>query len=91
MPDVQMANMQMPGMSGMKCCCPAGGAQTACRCGVQPAPKLTAALLLWSPLAVLPASLRFSPPHLAAYAYPAAAFALAAPRRTPLPRPPRSL
>lgn len=93
---MQMAKRAVPGMAGMKCCCQTNRhlvtrGQMTCRCCVQPAPKLTAALLFWSPLAVLPAAQRLDPPRSCAHTYPVLRLRLCSRFCTPLPRPPRFL
>ena len=98
MAGMQMAGMQMPaqtmpGMAGLKCCCHSGGLPMCCRCGVQPAPKPAAVMvaLVWSPHALLPASVRLLPPLSASCTYPSLFSPLLTFCRTPLPRPPRLL
>ncbi len=89
------AAMAHAGMkSGMKCCCRQGGGMTtaSCVCACRPQPQpATLAVLVWSPLAVLPAiqaaPTSFSEPCL----YPALSCRLCTVYRSPQPRPPRSL
>lgn len=90
------AAMAHAGMkSGMKCCCCHGGMTTAscvcvCACRPQPQPA-TLAVLVWSPLAVLPAIQAAPAPFSEPYLYPALSRRLCTVSRSPEPRPPRSL
>ncbi len=88
------AAMAHAGMTGMKCCCCHGGGMTtaSCVCACRPQPQsATLAVLVWSPLAVLPviqaAPTPFSEPCL----YPALSHRLCTVSHSPQPRPPRSL
>jgi len=82
-----MAGMKL----GMKCCCHAGGAPSAsCMCTYQPQPR-TIAVLVWSPLAVLPPRQAIVPPVCRPDILPAAVPGLTLLSYSPLPRPPRLL
>ena len=79
--------------SKMKCCCHAGGAtgsSCACACRPQPQPA-TLAMLVWSPLAVLP-KVQFAPiPVCQPCLYWPHTRPLCTISYAPLPRPPRLL
>lgn len=79
--------------SGMKCCCYDGGMTTAfcaCACRPQPLPA-TLTVLVWSPLAVLPATHAAPAPTSRLCIYSVHSRRLCTVFRTPLPRPPRFL
>lgn len=82
------------GRGGMKCCCcHAGGkpsASCACTCRSQ-SQAATVAVLVWSPLAVLPGKQVSVPPSYRACSYPALASCLCTLSHPPAPRPPRFL
>jgi hypothetical protein len=83
------------GHAGMKCCCCHSGgtpfASCVCQCRPQPQTAATLAVLVWSPLAVLPGKQVSVLSSYRAWHYPALSSRLCTLSRLPLPRPPRLL
>ena len=79
--------------SGMKCCCcHGGGMTTSCACACRPRPQpATLAVLVWSPLAVLPAEQFLVQPLFQTSVFSSIVPKLMALCRAPCPRPPRLL
>jgi hypothetical protein len=83
------------GHVGMKCCCCHAGGKASvscvCQCRPQPQTAATLAVLVWSPLAVLPGKQVSVLSSYRTWHYPALSSRLCTLSRLPLPRPPRLL